>query len=170
MQTAIEAAIVSRREQHLESGARVTYVSTRRNGEEWGDMIEGLPSEVEVITLFVDDVASSKAFYAKVFGAQTVWQDEVSSVLKFGGLLINLLDASQAPPLVEPMPVGSSSGGARALLTIRVIDVDAVCAALREIGVDLLNGPIDRPWGRRTAAFADPSGHVWEIAEVIARK
>jgi uncharacterized glyoxalase superfamily protein PhnB len=44
-----------------------------------------------------------------------------------------------------------------------------VCSALQEIGVDLVNGPIDRPWGRRTASFADPSGHVWEIAQVIKR-
>ncbi|WP_442869400.1 VOC family protein [Bradyrhizobium sp. CCBAU 11434] len=36
--------------------------------------------------------------------------------------------------------------------------MDAACSALREIGVDLLTGPIDRPWGRRTASFADPSG------------
>jgi catechol 2,3-dioxygenase-like lactoylglutathione lyase family enzyme len=132
-------------------------------------MVNGLPSEVEVITLFVDDVASSKAFYAKVFAAETVWQDANSSVMKFGGLLINLLVASQAPQLVEPLPVAPSSAGARALLTIRVTDVDAVCSALKEIGVDLLNGPIDRPWGRRTAAFADPSGHVWEIAQLIKR-
>ncbi|MCP3398909.1 MULTISPECIES: VOC family protein [unclassified Bradyrhizobium] len=132
-------------------------------------MVDGLPGEVEVITLFVDDIASSKAFYAKVFAPETVWEDQVSSVLRFGGLLINLLDVSQAPTLVEPLPVGPSSAGARALLTIRVVDVDQVCAALREIGVDLLNGPIDRPWGRRTASFADPSGHVWEIAQVIDR-
>jgi uncharacterized glyoxalase superfamily protein PhnB len=90
-------------------------------------------------------------------------------VLRFGGLLINLLDVSQAPPLVEPLRVAQSSVGVRALLTIRVADVDQVCSALREIGVDLLNGPIDRPWGRRTASFADPSGHVWEIAQVIER-
>jgi catechol 2,3-dioxygenase-like lactoylglutathione lyase family enzyme len=132
-------------------------------------MVNGLPNEVEVITLFVDDIASSKAFYGKVFAAETVWEDAVSSVLRFGGLLINLLDVSEAPPLVEPLPVGRSSAGARALLTVRVADVDAVCCALREIGVDLLNGPIDRPWGRRTASLADPSGHVWEIAQLIGR-
>ncbi|AHY51526.1 VOC family protein [Bradyrhizobium japonicum] len=133
-------------------------------------MVNGLPSEVEVITLFVDDIASSKAFYARVFTSETVWEDAVSSVLRFGGLLVNLLDASQAPPLVEPLRVAQSAAGARALLTIRVVDVDQVCSALREIGVDLLNGPIDRPWGRRTASFADPSGHVWEIAQLIERK
>lgn len=132
-------------------------------------MVDGLPSEVEVITLFVDDIASSKAFYARVFTSETVWEDAVSAVLRFGGLLINLLDVSQAPTLVEPLPVGPSSAGARVLLTIRVADVDKVCSALQEMGVDLLNGPIDRPWGRRTASFADPSGHVWEIAQLIGR-
>jgi uncharacterized glyoxalase superfamily protein PhnB len=31
--------------------------------------------------------------------------------------------------------------------------------------VDLLNGPMDRPWGIRTASFRDPGGHIWEIAK-----
>lgn len=30
------------------------------------------------------------------------------------------------------------------------------------------NGPMNRPWGIRTAAFADPSGHVWEIAQELS--
>jgi hypothetical protein len=29
---------------------------------------------------------------------------------------------------------------------------------------ELLNGPIDRPWGIRTASFRAPGGHIWEIA------
>lgn len=131
-------------------------------------MTMGLPCEIEVVTLFVDDIASAKAFYAKVFGCETIWEDTVSSVLKFGGLMVNLLDVSRASPLVEPIGVAMSSAGSRVLLTIRVHDVDQICSALATVGVDLLNGPIDRPWGRRTAAFADPSGHVWEIAQLIA--
>ena len=51
------------------------------------------------------------------------------------------------------------------LLTIKVSNVDAISQALADQGAPLLNGPIDRPWGRRTAAFADPAGHVWEIAQ-----
>lgn len=34
----------------------------------------------------------------------------------------------------------------------------------RALGIDLVNGPIDRPWGIRTALFADPDGHLWEFA------
>jgi len=48
--------------------------------------------------------------------------------------------------------------------TIGVDDVDAMCAELAARGVTLLNGPMDRPWGIRTASFRDPAGHIWEIA------
>jgi hypothetical protein len=32
-------------------------------------------------------------------------------------------------------------------------------------GVVLLNRPVDRPWGMRTASFTDPAGHIWEVAQ-----
>ncbi|WP_435808255.1 VOC family protein [Streptomyces antibioticus] len=44
-------------------------------------------------------------------------------------------------------------------------DVDAMCKELTSRGVTLLNGPMDRPWGIRTASFKDPGGHIWEIAQ-----
>ena len=53
--------------------------------------------------------------------------------------------------------------GVRVQFTIGVEDVDATCRLLEERGVELLNGPMDRPWGVRTATFRDPAGHVWEI-------
>jgi lactoylglutathione lyase len=42
-----------------------------------------------------------------------------------------------------------------------------VCEELAERGVDLLNGPMNREWGMRTASFIDPDGHIWEIAAKI---
>jgi catechol 2,3-dioxygenase-like lactoylglutathione lyase family enzyme len=126
-----------------------------------------LPNAIEVVTLFVDDIAAAKAFYQEVFEPEVVYQDDVSSVLKFEGAMVNLLQASQAHELVQPVPVAAARSGARVLLTIKVADVDAVCAILQGHGVRLLNGPVDRPWGRRTAAFVDPSGHVWEIAQEL---
>jgi uncharacterized glyoxalase superfamily protein PhnB len=38
-------------------------------------------------------------------------------------------------------------------------------AELVRRGVTLLNGPMDRPWGLRTASFIDPAGVIWEIAQ-----
>ncbi|EJT01010.1 Glyoxalase/bleomycin resistance protein/dioxygenase (plasmid) [Rhizobium sp. CCGE 510] len=126
-----------------------------------------LLDRIEVITLFVDDIDAARAFYQKVFAADVVYQDTVCSVLKFSGTMVNLLKVAEAPQLVDPSPVAASASGSRVLLTIKVDDVDGVCADLRKLGVKLLNGPIDRPWGRRTAAFADPSGHVWEVAQEL---
>jgi catechol 2,3-dioxygenase-like lactoylglutathione lyase family enzyme len=119
------------------------------------------PDPVSAITLFTDDLTVSKAFYVNAFGEPPVFEDPDSAVFSFGGVMVNLLSATAAPEVIEPATVGT---GARALLTITVDDVDAICDDLRARGVALLNGPVDRPWGVRTACFADPSGHLWEIA------
>jgi uncharacterized glyoxalase superfamily protein PhnB len=28
---------------------------------------------------------------------------------------------------------------------------------------------MDRAWGMRTASFEDPDGHIWEVAQELAR-
>jgi lactoylglutathione lyase len=129
-------------------------------------MIEAL-NELEVITFYVESAQTAKTFYQDVFGLQVIYEDEVSAVLQLKNLMINLLQESEAPKLIEPAAVADRQAGSRLLLTIQVADAEAVCAQLREHGVTLLNGPVDRPWGRRTAAFADPDGNVWEIAQNI---
>jgi uncharacterized glyoxalase superfamily protein PhnB len=103
---------------------------------------------------------------AKDFYADAVGHD--SAVFDFGNT-INLLDVREAPELLAPERMAWPDAGPRFQLTIRVEDADAVCRQLRARGVTLLNGPQDRPWGQRTAAFRDPAGHVWEIAQQIPR-
>jgi catechol 2,3-dioxygenase-like lactoylglutathione lyase family enzyme len=124
-------------------------------------------NEVEVVTLFVEDLESAGHFYTGVFGLPVVAQDDQSILLELGRIMLNLLRLDGAPELVRPAAVAGHDVGARALFTIRVADVDAVCSELERHGVQLLNGPVDRPWGRRTAAFADPAGNVWEVAHVL---
>ncbi len=122
------------------------------------------PGPVTAITLFVDDVAEARDFYAAVFGLPVHYEDEASAVFDFGNTLINLLHAGEGVDLIGPAPVGRSVAGATTQLTITVDDVDATAALVVSRGAQLLNGPQDRPWGIRTACFRDPSGHVWEIA------
>jgi uncharacterized glyoxalase superfamily protein PhnB len=84
-------------------------------------------------------------------------------------LMINILRVERASTLVEPRAVAGAQAGARLLLTIAVDDANAVYEQLKRHGVAILNGPIDRPWGRRTVAFADPAGNVWEIAQILTQ-
>lgn len=127
-------------------------------------MTTNWPGDIGAITLFAENLEITKRFYVEVFGLPVHYEDDASAVFAFGPTLINLLDAREAPGLIAPAPVASPEAGARMQLTITVDDVDATCAMLAERGVTLLNGPMDRPWGIRTAAFRDPAGHIWEIA------
>jgi catechol 2,3-dioxygenase-like lactoylglutathione lyase family enzyme len=120
---------------------------------------------ISAITLFVEDLATTRRFYQDIFGLPIHYQDDVSAVFAFGPTLINLLAVGQAPELIEPATVAPPEAGARMVFTITVDDVDAKCAELATRGVELLNGPIDRPWGIRTASFRDPAGYIWEIAK-----
>lgn len=119
---------------------------------------------ISAITLFVEDLPATRRFYLDVFGLPVVFEDDDSCVFRFGATLVNLLKASAAGELIGPAEVASPKAGARFQFTIDVEDVDAMCAELTSRGVELLNGPIDRPWGVRTASFRDPGGHIWEIA------
>jgi len=122
------------------------------------------PGGIAAITLFFEDLGAARTFYAEVFGLPAVFEDEDSTVFRFGDTLVNLLRASEAPELVAPAPVGPPDAGVRVQFTLGVEDVDAMCEELARRGVTILNGPVDRPWGVRTATFRDPGGHVWEIA------
>lgn len=123
------------------------------------------PQNIFAITLFTEDLNKAKKFYESVFDLSLVFEDENSAVYKIGDTLINLLKATAAGELVAPATVGSSADGARLVFTIHVDDVDAMCKKITSQGVELLNGPMDRPWGIRTASFKDPGGHIWEIAK-----
>ncbi len=120
---------------------------------------------IDAITLFVEDLPAARQFYQDVFGLPVAFEDPNSAVFMFGETAINLLDVRQAPDLIDPAAVASPEAGSRSVFTLPVEDVDAMCETLRAKGVDLINGPMDRPWGIRTASFRDPGGHIWEIAK-----
>ena len=124
---------------------------------------------VGAITLFVEDLEQSKSFYANALGVDQVYEDEDSAVFDFGNTIVNLLKIAAARELIEPGAVAGREAGSRFQLTIWVDDADAVCAELDGRGVTLLNGPMDRPWGQRTASFTDPSGNIWEIAQELPK-
>lgn len=122
------------------------------------------PKAIDTVTLFVVDLEAAREFYRRAFGLPVFFEDNDSAVFKFGSMLVNLLGSTEAAELVAPAGVGGRGMGARFVLTIGVDDVDEMCAELAARGVTLLNGPMDRPWGVRTASFTDPDGYIWEIA------
>jgi len=122
---------------------------------------------VGAITLFVDDPQRSKSFYEDVFDLSVIYEDENAAAFRFENMIVNLLKIPAARDLIDPGAVASREAGSRFQLTIWVDDADAVCSDLATRGVGLLNGPMNRTWGMRTASFTDPDGHIWEIAQEL---
>jgi catechol 2,3-dioxygenase-like lactoylglutathione lyase family enzyme len=124
-------------------------------------------SRISAISLFVEDLPATKAFYVEVFAAPVEYEDANCCVLRFDSVLINLLKVANAPEIIAPGVVAPRDAGSRFQISIWVPDVDAVAAHLRQRGVTILQGPIDRPWGMRTVNFVDPAGHSWEVGQQI---
>ena len=130
------------------------------------------PGPLTAITVFAEDLEATKQFYLTVFGLPAAYEDEVSVVFRFGPTMINVLRASEAVDLIAPAIPGGADALPRIQFTLDVDEVDAKVAELDAHGVALLNGPMDRAWGIRTAAFQDPAGNIWELSaplKTIAR-
>ena len=96
------------------------------------------PTAIRAITLFVEDLAATKQFYRDTFGLPIDFEGDTSAVFKFGDTLINLLKITSADELIAPARVAPREVGSRAVFTIHVDDVDALCAELTARGVVLL--------------------------------
>ena len=84
--------------------------------------------------------------------------------------LIVHVDDGDDPPHVEMFEPGCETG-LRGLGRVAVTPgvASESKAELDARGVALLNGPMNREWGVRTASFTDPAGNIWEIAQQLAR-
>lgn len=60
--------------------------------------------------------------------------------------------------LMELLTKGSLNG-----LIFRTTDLDGTFEKVRASGADVLQEPMDQPWGVRDCAFRDPSGNVVRI-------
>jgi catechol 2,3-dioxygenase-like lactoylglutathione lyase family enzyme len=121
--------------------------------------------EIGAITLHVPDLGEAQKFYADAFGLDVQPLDDDSALIRFEGAFVFLARSlAAAQPVPEVLDQAQKGAGQFAII---VEDVDAVCAEIAGRGVRLLTGPADREWGMRTATFAAPGGHIWEIAQEI---
>lgn len=129
--------------------------------------MQAWPQRMSAIVLVVNDVATAKQFYHTTFGVPILFEDADAVMFQIGPTYIKLLHTTAAAELYAPATVPRHPSESHVVFTVPVDDVDAMCGALQAHGVQLLNGPVDRPWGVRTASFRDPDGHIWEIAQVL---
>ena len=123
------------------------------------------PQRVTLITLGVADLAASRAFYARL-GWQAHGQSQETVVFfQMHGAVLGLfplgeLAKDQGRP-DAPLGVGAMT---LAQNFATEAEVDAAFAAALAAGGTALKAPEKVFWGGYSGYWADPDGHVWEVA------
>lgn len=126
---------------------------------------------VDYVILYVDDLASSVSFYRDALGLEFRFEEAGYAEFATGAAKFALLERSRLPDLLGAQTgSGRPSGSPGGEVLFLVEDVDGEAARLTSAGVEILSGPIDRPWGHRTLHLLDPEGHVVELAQEIPRQ
>ncbi|MBO0788788.1 MAG: VOC family protein [Actinobacteria bacterium] len=121
--------------------------------------------KIGAMTLFVPDLDRALEFYQDALGLDAQDLGDGTAMVRFKDMFVFLRKAAKAQePLPEVLQEARKGAGQFAII---VDDVNAVSADLTGRGVKLLSGPEDRAWGMRTITFADPGGHIWEIAQPV---
>lgn len=120
--------------------------------------------KINAAVLFVQDLERSMLFYRDKLGLEVVFADADSFAFRMEGQDFALVKIAAAAEMLNEEVVSLPPGaGQRVMLCTDVEDVDAVYQTFTGKGVAFIKPPIDQPWGFRTAYFADPEGHLWEI-------
>lgn len=124
--------------------------------------------KVDAAVLFVQDLDRCMRFYRDKLGLEVVFSDEVSFAFRMEGQDFALLQVKAAIEMLGEEAVSLNTGaGQHVMLCADVEDADAVYQTFKSRGVEFIKPPVDQPWGWRTAYFADPEGHLWEIRQSI---
>jgi len=100
------------------------------------------------------DYGRSVAFYRDVLGLHVYREWVTGTVFFLGG---GLLEVSRSAGRVADDKFS---------LWLQVRDVDAEFARLKGEGVELLELPVDEPWGLREARVRDPDGLMLVLVEI----
>jgi predicted enzyme related to lactoylglutathione lyase len=129
---------------------------------------------LQYCAITVEDIDSSIAFYRDALGYEV--RNDVSSG-EFRWVTLGSGSEPAAAELVLSQPHAGQSPedgdtlqellvkGVLGFFVFRTDDVDAAFERARAAGADVLQEPIDQPWGPRDCAVRDPSGNVIRVAQ-----
>lgn len=122
------------------------------------------PQRVTLITLGVADLVAAKAFYGRL-GWQEHGAQEGVAFYQMNGLALALFGLRDlAADQGRPEAVLGTGAVTLAQNFATEAEVDAAFAAALAAGGRALKAPETVFWGGYSGYWADPDGHVWEVA------
>lgn len=123
------------------------------------------PQRVTLITLGVADLDRAKSFYAALGWTPTSENPGSVVFYQMNGLALGLFGRA---PLAKDQGRPEAKLGTGAMTLAQNFatedDVDAAYALAVKSGATVLKAPEKVFWGGYSGYYADPDGHVWELA------
>jgi catechol 2,3-dioxygenase-like lactoylglutathione lyase family enzyme len=117
---------------------------------------------INVIGILVDDLETALAFYVDVLG----FEKRTDAPFGDGGRFVTVAPKGAETELALSVRTAADDHVKLMPISCAVDDVDAVCDHLRANQVEIVAGPLDEPWGARSATFKDSSGNEIYIIKV----
>ncbi|HEX9905610.1 MAG TPA: VOC family protein [Propylenella sp.] len=123
-----------------------------------------MEQRLSLVTLGVDDLGRARRFY-EALGWERGNENPEVVFFQLNGLVLALWSRRS---LAEDAKVSADGGGFRGVALAynarSKADVDAVMAEAETAGARMLKPAEDVFWGGYSGYFADPDGHLWEVA------
>jgi catechol 2,3-dioxygenase-like lactoylglutathione lyase family enzyme len=124
-----------------------------------------LDPRISLITLGVEDVARATAFYERLGWKKSSARQDTVTFIKLKGTVLGLF-ARQS--LAEDAHVENTTKGFSGITLAHNVTsergVDAVYKFALSCGATPVKAPEKVFWGGYSGYFADPDGHLWEVA------
>ena len=132
--------------------------------------------ELQYCHVTVNNVDDSLGFYRDALGLEV--QNDVGSG-GFRGVTLGSPDQPGLGIVLSEPHAGRSQAdgdilqelltkGVLPMIMFRVDDLDGLFEKVRASGAEVLQEPMDQPWGPRDSAFRDPSGNMVRISQAPA--
>lgn len=126
-----------------------------------------MKAKIALITLGVEDIAKSLAFYRDGLGFQTHnYKDGDDNIMfRLEGSWLGLYPRDELAKDASVSPEGSGFRGVTLAHNVgSKAEADRVFREAVSAGATPVKTPQDVFWGGYSGYFADPDGHLWEVA------
>jgi len=123
-----------------------------------------MEQRLSCITLGVADMARARAFYVEGRGGSPAFEMDDGAGFQIPGLVGGRYADLPKDAGLEGRPTPSLGTLSISHNVPTAPEVDAMIEAAVKVGAKLVRPARDTEWGGRSGYFADPDGHLWEVA------
>lgn len=125
-----------------------------------------IPARISLITLGVRDVRAATAFYIALgFEVSTASVDGQVSFFRMAGAILAVWGRDELAADANQQAMAAGFGGTAVAINLASREeVDAALADAVAAGGSIPKPAAATEWGGYSGYFADPDGHLWEVA------